>query len=303
MLDMIDYRLLEAFAAILDEGGFERAATRLGITQSAVSQRIRALEDSMGRILIVREAPPRATPAGERLLRHYRQVAGLEDEAIADLGIHEETEFRHLPIAVNADSLSVWFLEAIAPFLADSKVTLEIFVDDQDKTTRFLRAGTVVGCIASDRMDVPGFTSTEIGALHYLLVAAPDFFRRWFPEGFDRASATRAPIIHYNRDDKLQYRALTQVFGLPQVQPPSYYIPSAEKLADAVLRGLGYAMMPEVQAVAEINAGRLMEIDIRGRLDTPLFWYRWNRPSELLERFSQTILSQGRRILSPPVQV
>ena len=116
---MIDNKLLEAFAAVLDEGGFDRAATRLGITQSAVSQRIRALENDMGRIFILRETPPRATPAGERLLRYYRQVAGLENEAIADLGISEESEFRHLPIAVNADSLSVWFLEAITPFLAE----------------------------------------------------------------------------------------------------------------------------------------------------------------------------------------
>jgi LysR family transcriptional regulator (chromosome initiation inhibitor) len=53
----IDYRLLEAFAAVLDEGGFERAATRLGLTQSAVSQRIRSLEDGMGRFLILRESP------------------------------------------------------------------------------------------------------------------------------------------------------------------------------------------------------------------------------------------------------
>jgi LysR family transcriptional regulator (chromosome initiation inhibitor) len=296
---MIDNKLLEAFAAVLDEGGFDRAATRLGITQSAVSQRIRALENDMGRIFILRETPPRATPAGERLLRYYRQVAGLENETIADLGISEESEFRHLPIAVNADSLSVWFLDAITPFLADSKVTLEIFVDDQDKTTRFLKAGTVVGCIASDSLDIPGFTSTKIGALRYLLVATPDFSRRWFPQGFDRASAAQAPVIHFNRDDQLQYRSLTRIFGIPLVQPPAYYIPSAEKLADAVLRSLGYAMMPEVQAAGEITAGRLVEIDIRGRLDTPLFWYRWNRPSELLERFTQNILSHGRRILSP----
>ena len=300
---MIDYRLLEAFAAILDEGGFDRAATRLGITQSAVSQRMRALEDGMGRILILRETPPRATSAGERLLRHYRQVTGLEDEAIADLGISEETGFRHLPIAVNADSLSVWFLDAITPFILESKVTLEIFVDDQEKTIRFLRAGTVVGCIASDKMDVQGFISTEIGLIAYYLVATPGFSQHWFPNGFDRPSAAQAPIIHFNRDDQLQYRALSQTFGLPQLVPPAHYIPSAEKLATAVLGGLGYAMIPAQQAIEEINAGRLIELDKRGRLETPLFWYRWNRPSDLLERLTQTILSHGRRILSFQSQV
>ena len=294
---MIDNRLMEALAAVLDQGGFDRAASCLGITQSAVSQRIRALEDEIGRILIIRETPPRATAAGERLLRHYRQVAGLEEETIVDLGIHEEAEFRHLPVAVNADSLSVWFLDAISPFLLETKITLEIFVDDQEKTTRFLRAGTVAGCIASERLNVQGFTSTKIGVIRYLLAAAPDFSRRWFPDGFDRSSAAKAPVIHFNRDDQLQYRALAQIFGMPQVSPPAHYIPSAEKLAEAALRGLGYAMMPEMQAATEIKLGRLVELDPRGRLDTALYWYRWNRPSELLERFSEAILTQGKRIL------
>jgi LysR family transcriptional regulator (chromosome initiation inhibitor) len=295
---MIDYRLLEAFAVVLDEGGFDRAASVLGITQSAVSQRIRALEDGIGRILILRETPPRATADGERLLRHYRQVAGLEEETIADLGMSGETEFRHLPIAVNADSLSVWFMDAITPILLSTRITLEIFVDDQEKTIRFLRAGTVAGCIASEKLNVQGFTSTKIGALRYLLVASPGFSRKWFADGFDRASATAAPIIHFNRDDQLQYRALLQVFGPPQVSPPAHYIPSAEKLAEAAFLGLGYAMMPEVQAAREIRSGKLVEIDSRARLETPLYWYRWNRPSELLERFTETILAQGKRILA-----
>ena len=297
---MIDYRLLRALAAILDEGGFDRAATSLGITQSAVSQRIHALEDRLGRILILRETPPRATPAGERLLRHYRQVLGLEADAIADLGISEEAEFQHLPIAVNADSLSVWFMDAVSAFLLKTKITLEIFVDDQEKTIRFLKAGTVAGCISSDKLKLQGFTSTQLGSIRYLLVASPDFCLRWFADGFNRLSASKAPIIHFNRDDLLQYRALTQIFDLPQIVPPAHYIPSAEKLADAVMRGLGYAMMPAVQALPEIKQGRLLELDPRGRLDTPLFWYRWNRPSMVLERFTKTLLDQGKQILSAP---
>jgi LysR family transcriptional regulator (chromosome initiation inhibitor) len=299
---MIDYRLVEAFAAVLDEGGFERAADRLGITQSAVSQRIRALEDGIGRILILRETPPRATQAGERLLRHFRQVAGLEEEAIADLGMGAKAEFRRLPIAVNADCLSAWLLDAIAPFLRATKVTLEIFVDDQDKNIRFLRAGTVAGCVTSQRISVQGFESTKIGAARYLLAAAPAFARRWFAKGFDRQTAAKAPLIHFNRDDHLQHRALTQIFGKPQVSPPAHYIPSAEKLAEAVILGLGYAMMPEVQALSEIKKGRLIELDPRGRLETTLYWYRWNRPSELLERFSETIVTEGRRILGTPMK-
>lgn len=294
---MFDYRLVEALAAVLEERGFARAAERLCITQSAVSQRIKQLEDEVGRVLIVRETPPRATLAGERLLRHYRQVAGLEEETIGDLGVSKKAGFRHLPIAVNADCLSVWLLDAIAPFLREASVTLEIFVDDQDSNLRFLQSGTVAGCVSSQRMAVQGFTSTRIGAVRYLLSASPRFRDTWFRKGFDRASAERAPVIHFNRDDQLQYRALSQVFGRPQISPPAHYIPSAEKFIEAVVLGLGYAMIPEVQAWPEIQKGTLVEIDPKARLDTALYWYRWSRSSDLLQEFSKVLITEGRRLL------
>ena len=294
---MLDYRLIEALAAVLAERGFARAAEKLCITQSAVSQRIKQLEDAIGRVLIIRETPPRATPAGERLLRHYRQVAGLEEEAIGDLGVSGKAGFRHLPIAVNADCLSVWLLDAIAPFLREAAITLEIFVDDQDSNLRFLQSGLVAGCVSSQRLALKGFTSTRIGAVRYLLAAAPGFRATWFPQGFDRASAARAPVIHFNRDDQLQHRALAKVFGRPQIAPPAHYIPSAEKFNEAIILGLGYAMIPEVQALPGIQNGSLVEIDTRGRLDTALYWYRWSHSSDLLQEFSKVLISNGKRLL------
>lgn len=295
---MLDYRLVEAFAAVLEERGFARAAEKLFITQSAVSQRIKQLEDAIGRALIVRETPPRATPAGERLLRHYRQVVGLEEEAIGDLGIRKAAGFRHLPIAVNADCLSVWLLDAIAPFLREASITLEIHVDDQDSNLRFLQSGMVAGCVSSQRMEMQGFTSTRIGSVRYLLCASPAFIKTWFQDGFDRESASRAPVIHFNRDDQLQYRSLAKLFGKPQVSPPAHYIPSAEKFIEAVVLGLGFAMFPEVQALPEIRKGRIVEIDPRGRLDTALYWYRWSRSSDLLQDFSKVLITEGRKLLA-----
>lgn len=294
---MIDYCQLESFAAVLDLGGFERAAEILGRTQSAVSQRVRALEDELGRMLIVRDNPPRPTPAGERLLRHYRQVVDLEADAASDLGLLAESGFRHLPVAVNADSLSVWFLEAISPFLSEGRVTLELLVDDQEQTLRFLRSGAAAGAISSEVQVVQGFRRVPIGTIRYRLVATPGFCRRWFPDGFDRVSAARAPVIHFNRSDELQSRALDQAFGEPRVTPPAHYVPSTESLADTVRRGLGYAMMPELQASREIGDGLLVELDERCRLETPLHWYYWNRQSELLERFTEALVSGARRLL------
>ncbi|HET7838714.1 MAG TPA: LysR family transcriptional regulator ArgP, partial [Rectinemataceae bacterium] len=258
---MLDYRLIEAFAAVIEEGGFERAANRLRVTQSAISQRIKQLEDEVGRILVLRESPPRATEAGERLIRHYRQVASLEEEAIEELGMSGRGGYQHLPIAVNADCLSVWLLEAILPYLRRTAVTLEIMVDDQDRTLRFLRSGEAAGCVSAQKLSIQGFTSTQIGELRYLLCASPGFARQWFPEGIDREAASRAPCIHFTRFDQLQYRALERLFGRPRIEPPAFYIPSTEKFIDAAVAGLAYAMIPEVQAAPLIREGALIELD------------------------------------------
>jgi LysR family transcriptional regulator (chromosome initiation inhibitor) len=56
-MSTFDPDALECLAAILEEGGFERAAQRLSITQSAVSQRLRALEAQVGTVLVVRSRP------------------------------------------------------------------------------------------------------------------------------------------------------------------------------------------------------------------------------------------------------
>jgi LysR family transcriptional regulator (chromosome initiation inhibitor) len=295
---MLDYRLIEAFAAVIEEGGFERAANKLRVTQSAISQRIKQLEDEVGRILVLRETPPRATLAGERLIRHYRQVASLEEEAIDELGMSGRSGYQHLPIAVNADCLSVWLLEAIMPFLRKTSLTLEIMVDDQDRTLRFLRSGSAAGCVSAQKLAIQGFSSTRIGTLRYLLCASAGFAGRWFPGGIDRETAARAPCIHFTRFDQLQYRALERLFGPPRIEPPAFYIPSTEKFIDAVVAGLAYAMIPQVQARPLIASASLVELDPRAMLETQLYWYSWNRPSALLRELSEAILSEGARILS-----
>ena len=80
---MFDYKLLEALGAAVDEGGFEKASRRLHLTQSAVSQRIKVLEESQGQILVTRTTPPVPTARGQELLAHYRRVKLLE-EALHD---------------------------------------------------------------------------------------------------------------------------------------------------------------------------------------------------------------------------
>lgn len=297
---MMDDRLVESFVAVLEERGFAHAAKRLCITQSAVSLRIHQLEETAGCALIIRDNPPRPTPAGERLLMHDRQVLELESEANRDIGTPLHQGFRHLPIAVSADCLHVWLFDAIAPFLKEASIALELFIGDQDNNLHHLQSGKVVGCVSSQRLDIQGFKSTRIGPVRYVLACAPDYQARWFPEGFTRVRAAVAPVIHYDREDLLQKRALRKALGRPPLEPPALYIPSAEKFNEAVYRGLGYGCIPDLQALPAIREGRLVELCEAARLNTAVYWYRWNRPSRLLETFSDILVTNGRRILETP---
>lgn len=294
---MLDYRLVEAFAAVLEERGFERAALRLRITQSAVSQRVKQLEDELGAVLIVRESPPRATQAGERLLRHYRQVLGLEEEAVGEIGARPESGYQHLPLAVNTDSLAVWLLDAVLPAFRGRKVTFEILVEAQDRTLAFLKSGAVVACVSPQREGIQGCSSTLIGRMRYVLAASPGFRGRWFPGGFGRAAVEEAPLIHYSREDPLQHRALSLVFGEPRPEPPAHYLPSTEKYFEAIAAGLGYGLVPEVLAAPALASGGLVELEPRARIEVPLYWHRWNRHSALLQELTEAVLAEGARIL------
>ena len=142
---------LECLAAIVEQGGFERAAVRLSITQSAVSQRLRALEAQVGTVLLVRSRPVKPTSAGRLLIKHAMQMrllrADLETD-LQDLAPGASKEEDRVSIAINADSIATWALGALDP-LIHAGLPLEIITDDQDFTHDWLREGLVLGCVTT----------------------------------------------------------------------------------------------------------------------------------------------------------
>ena len=123
---MLDPAQLAALAAVHRRGSFELAAAELHVTPSAVSQRIKSLEEQTGTLLVRRGAPCQATETGSRLIRHHDEVALLERALAQDLGLSADPAT--LRIAVNADSLATWFAPAMAAFAADAPVLVELVI-------------------------------------------------------------------------------------------------------------------------------------------------------------------------------
>lgn len=272
---LIDRPQLAALSAVLALGSFDRAAAELNVTSSAISQRVRALEERLGLILIIRGQPCRPTEAGRRLLRHAEEVALMEAALAADLGRAEEEGRPVLRIAVNADSLATWFIAAMARV---DGVLFDLVIDDQDHSADWLRRGEVMAAIASQPGGVQGCGHRPLGALRYRATASPAFAARWFPHGISDRTLARAPSLTFDRKDRLQSRWLRQVTG-QDLTPPTHWLPSSQAFVDGALAGLGWGMNPEMLVAPYIEEGRLVDLAPSQPLSTPLYWV-WSRAAE-----------------------
>jgi LysR family transcriptional regulator (chromosome initiation inhibitor) len=294
----ISLELAETVAAVVDEGTLDAAARRLHITPSAVSQRIKTLERELGRVLLVRSKPARATDAGTVVVRLARQLALLEHDARTALGAGEEGAGSRvtMPLAVNADSLATWFLAPIAQLAAEHPVNFELHRDDQEHTTAQLEEGLVMGAVTSQSEAVAGCSVTPIGMMRYRAVAAPAFIARWFPDGVTADALAVAPAVDFNRKDELQTDWL-EALGVDPAVPPRHQVPSSADFAAAVRMGMGWGMLPPFQCDTDLAVGALQPLG-DPPIDVPLYWQQWNLRSGLLDEVGAAIVTQGRRALS-----
>lgn len=291
----LDLAQLRALRAAVDAGTLEGAARDLHVTPSAISQRLKALEQATGRVLLVRSKPVQVTDPGRAVLRLAREMDLLVADTARELAGDADTPVV-LPVAVNADSLSTWLLPALAP-LRD-EVLLDLHRADQDDTATLLRDGSVIAAVTAASRPVPGCTSTPLGVLRYRPAAVPGFAARWFPDGPTAAALTRAPVVDFDREDDLQ-RGWLRRRTRGRATPPTHRVPSTEGFVQAILAGLGWGMLSDLQ-LAEPNlrsAVVLLDPDPDATVDVPLHWQRWKVRSPSLERLSEVVLTGARHSL------
>jgi LysR family transcriptional regulator (chromosome initiation inhibitor) len=290
-----DREQLETLAAVVDAGTFDAAARRLQVTPSAVSQRVKAFERELGRVLIVRSKPVRATASGEALVRLARQLALLEHDALDALGIGEHEGGRvTVPVAVNADSMASWILPAFARAADRLPVAIELHREDQDHTAALLGSGTVMAAVTSQAQPVPGCTVTRLGRIRYRPAATRAFAARWFPDGVTADALAVAPLVDFDRADELQSRYLRSVTRR-RLDPPRHYVPASADFADAIALGLGWGMLPDSQLEARPGVVDLAPGDA---IDVPLYWQQWDLRSPLLDAIAAEVVAEARSSLS-----
>ena len=314
-MSTFDPDALECLAAIVEEGGFERAAQRLSITQSAVSQRLRALEAQVGTVLIVRSRPLKATSAGQLLLKHTKMLRllradlerDLKELAPSSLGGAREEE--RISIAINADSIATWALQALTD-LAQQGLPMEIIADDQDFTQEWLREGQVLGCVTTLRQALRGCKVVALGAMEYVAVATPTFAQsrlsKPVPGGVRGREAMLTahnfrdiPFVAFNRKDDMQSEFVGKAFGLKRVTLNQLFVPSSEGQVRAVLAGWGASVVPRLLAQGLIEQGLLVNLAPTYTLPIQLYWHCWNLESEVLDALTAALKQSAAASLAP----
>lgn len=281
---MLDYTALVAVHAVIQEGSFEAAARFLGITPSAISQRVRGYEERLGALLIIRGQPCMPTDIGRALCAHVEKVQLLEAE-IAELSGSKEALPVHLKIAVNADSLATWFPDAVADFIKQEKVFLNLFVEDETVTADKLRSGEAMAAITAQTAPITGCRTIHLGKMVYIACATPSFIKSYFPEGFNKQAFTQAPCICFEKQDGLQSQWLQQNYAMP-LPPKIHYIPSTQGFLNFLLAGAGWGMQPFPLVKVDIEKGRLIELQPKRAVEVDLYWVVPRLKSDLFEKLT-----------------
>ncbi|MER5216474.1 LysR family transcriptional regulator ArgP [Streptomyces sp. NPDC002838] len=283
--------------AVVDEGTFDAAAAALHVTPSAVSQRVKALEQRTGRVLLVRTKPVRPTESGEVVVRFARQLARLERDASVELGMSGDGEPTRVSIAVNADSLSTWFLEALTRVPEEPRLCFELRREDETRTAALLREGLVMAAVTSSPDPVAGCSVRALGRMCYVAAASPAFAERYLGEPL-RDALANAPVLVFDRSDDLQDAFVRRLGrGRGAASAVRHFVPTSEGFVEAVTAGLGWGLVPEVQADGLLREGRLVPLAPDRTVDVPLYWQQWKLDSPALAAVAEAVMTAASEAL------
>jgi len=294
----IDSKQLQALAIVIEEQSFEKAAVKLHLTQSAISQRIKQLEDKLGQILLLRNQPLQATENGQKLLRYYYQTQLLHTELLQDLKPEHKQDKIRLAIGVNADSLETWFLPCIAPLVEQYELLLDIKVDDQQQTHKLLTKGEVLGCITSTPKAPQGCHCIALGKVTYRCIATQEYCNKYFKSGVNKEGFKQAPIAEFNHKDQLQNQYLKQYFDINPGEYSCHRIPASYAFLAIICQGQACGMVPEHQAKPLLEQGQVIELTPGQQLDIDLYWHVWDLGSHLLKQLTHLLTDTEKTGLS-----
>ncbi|KIP69111.1 chromosome replication initiation inhibitor protein [Vibrio alginolyticus] len=293
----LDYKWIEALDAIVYQGGFERAAEHLFVSQSAISQRIKQLEKFLAQPVLIRSQPPKPTPIGKKLLGLYRRVRLLEHEILPELKNDTSTRPVQLSLATNADSLATWLLPALQNVMKQRQVELKLTIYGEYRSIEKLKSGEVTGAISLESQPIPGCRADYLGRIDYVCVASPEFYQRYFSKGVNNQTLAKAPAVSYDQYDDLHKTFLTEHFNVNPDSVIHHNISSSEAFLKVALAGVAYCLIPRLQITDELDRGVLVDVTPGFLMSHRIYWHHWQLETGVLQEISHAIVGYAQQHL------
>ncbi len=291
----LDYKLIHALDTVINEQSFEKAAEKLNITQSAISQRIKQLEQLVAAPVLIRTQPLEPTILGQKILSHFRKVRQLEYELVREILPEDAPSSIPISIAINADTLASWFIPALAPLLKEYPIVLNIQVINEANTQELLKKGEVYAAISSEKTSFSGVKVDYIGEIDYILCATKEFKQKYFSGGLTKENLNKAPRIDYDQRDTMHSDYLRTQFKIRKSTSPCHRIRSSEAVVTMTLSSIAYGLLPITQAKEYLDSGALIDLAPDKHLTQPLYWHSWVLERGIQKKVSKTILAYGEK--------
>jgi LysR family transcriptional regulator, chromosome initiation inhibitor len=288
---MLNYQSLYALSTVIRTGSFESAARKLSITPSAVSQRIKQLEEAVGSALIKRGQPCTATASGMLLAQHAERVQFMEAELCSTLPAVRKkgsNDVRRFKVAINDDSLSTWFIDTVADFCIAKEIMLDVVIEDEDHSIELVRDGSVQAAISSQSKALTGWGATYLGKMQYVAVCSPSFSDRYFREGATEKAFSVAPQIAYTAKDRLQNIFVRKLMKAC-IEPPVHKVPHTPAYVSACLSGMAWGVCPLSLVNDLIINGKLIDFCPTVRFEMELYWHFWKIAVKWMADFGEHV--------------
>lgn len=293
---MLDYTLIAALQAVEREGSFRGAARALKLSASAVSQQIKLLEERIGAIVVERSTPIQPTQIGYNLCRHAEKVLSMEEKVKFDNSIilsGDDTKPTAIKIVVDADSLAAWCLDVMQTQIQSGQNWLfDIRCRSHDETQADLLSGRALVAVSTEKKAPQGFTSVYLGKYRYRAVASADFMVRYFKDGVNEETLSKAPVLSGGPND-LQSQWLFESFK-KDLSPPTHYVPQSLSFVMATIKNIGWSVNPSIEVQDAIDKGDLVELIPDRFLDRKIYWQYSRAISETVRPITDTVTKIAR---------
>ncbi len=263
---------LKAFIAIVRQGTVHGAAKDLHLTQTGVTQRIRAIEKELGTTLFLRSRKGmKLTQEGEALFRYCKGAEDLEGETLSQiLGAATDR-----PIYITAVGPTSVMTARIADQCASlysewPNLYLNFVISDSVDRLNMIRSGQASLAIVPPEQVPNEMDSKRLKPDKYILVGSPKWKGRRLSDLLEHER-----VIDFDESDHTTLNYLKKFDLVSQLKKPRLFVNNNEAIIKYFSRGIGFGTLTQEIAKPLLDAGDLTVLNGGAVMEDPLalVWY------------------------------